>query len=222
MSEEQDPKFMKPGDDPVLDRALNELRFDSGLYQRGEYDLFGRQRALGPGAEGAAGAAEEKPAAVPGAAPSRAVGRKKIGAGVLAVMAALVPVVVFSMVWKPSEGPATKMTAGVGTTAASVAPEAAAVPQVVMSVAPVASALPTASAAATAVSPMVTPSSAPLRQHPMPKRPRSGDDPYGDAAPPSPAMTVQPQATAAPIAPPPPQKTGDPPAGPVPMFKREQ
>src|ERR1700679_2498680 len=50
---EDDPKFMKPGDDPELDQALNELRFDSGLYDAGDYDMFGRRRATGGKPEGA-------------------------------------------------------------------------------------------------------------------------------------------------------------------------
>jgi hypothetical protein len=40
------PKFMKPGDDPELDRGLDRLRFDSDIYVPGEYDVFGRRRNL--------------------------------------------------------------------------------------------------------------------------------------------------------------------------------
>jgi hypothetical protein len=40
------PKFMKPGDSPELDQALDRLRFDSDIYAPGEYDVFGRRRNL--------------------------------------------------------------------------------------------------------------------------------------------------------------------------------
>ncbi len=40
------PQFMKPGDSPELDRKLNQLRFDSDIYEPGEYDVFGQRRNL--------------------------------------------------------------------------------------------------------------------------------------------------------------------------------
>jgi hypothetical protein len=40
------PKFMKPGDNPELDQALNRLRFDSDIYEPGSYDVFGQRRNM--------------------------------------------------------------------------------------------------------------------------------------------------------------------------------
>ena len=108
----------------------------------------------------------------------------------LAVMAALVPVVVFSMVWKPSEGPATKMTAGVEASAASAVTSAA--PSDVAPPAPSAEPSATSAPSVSATMPVVpvVPSS---RPHPTGKRgqPR-GEDPYADAAAPGPLKTAEP------------------------------
>jgi hypothetical protein len=205
MGDEQDPKFMKPGDDPVLDHALNELRFDSGLYQPGEYDMFGRRRAMGPGAKAPSGAAEgpeSKPAAAPVVTQAPPEGRKKMWAGVLAVVAAVGPVIVYATVWKPREAPAARAIASVGV-------EASAAP-VVTSAAPMAigtaTAAPTASSAAPA--PSVNASAAPSATTSAALRPPAGaavkptprataEDPY-DVAPKAPRATP----SAAPSAPP--------------------
>src|ERR1700733_1164439 len=112
MSDDEEPKFIKPGDDPVLDHALDELRFDSGLYQRGEYDIFGRRRGLGRSAEegqrpdegDADGKAARPAAAAPVVVPAaRKRARPKLKAWVAAgaVAAALAPVVIYATVWKP-------------------------------------------------------------------------------------------------------------------------
>src|SRR5580704_1684857 len=111
MSDEEKPKFIKPGDDPVLDGMLDELRFDSGLYHRGEYDIFGRRRGLdkageeGPGAGD--GDAAPPAAAAPVVAPAtRGTARRRVKAWVAvgAVAAAIAPVAIYAAVWKPPSG----------------------------------------------------------------------------------------------------------------------
>jgi hypothetical protein len=146
---EDDPKFMKPGDDPELDRALNELRFDSGLYKAGDYDMFGRRRATGrsegePTAEGDERATQGHQAS----AASRRWLRVKPWAAAGAVLAAIGPVVVYATLWGPpreqAKAPPTERTAEAPNGSARTPPMSA----------------PAATGASTAASPTAPPASA--------------------------------------------------------------
>jgi hypothetical protein len=212
---DDDPKFMKPGDDPQLDRALNELRFDSGLYEAGEYDMFGRRRATGnkgpdggaaeegapsPPAGEAAEAPVEKPAPrAPAPPPPRPARwrRPRWWEVVGGVCAAILPVIVFAKVWKPVTPPA----AGTATAgpSATEAPLGTALPRQVEP-APKTTQDPVAAPVGTgAAAPSAVPSAAPAPAV-VPKRPKGkppADDPYDGSAPLSPV-------TAAPSTPAPP------------------
>jgi hypothetical protein len=219
------PKFMKPGDDPVLDRALEELRFDSGLYKPGEYDLFGRRRALGQKHDPKTPPpAEEPPApvATPAATPAPAVAvakpqRLKLWVAAAAVLAALVPVLVYALVWKPpvATAPAANPSvtpAPAESTAAPAPPRAtasAATPQT----APDAGGAPEAPATS---NPMVVPPAPDGTHKRAPKLHGALDDPYGDAGVTAPSKAAALPATAAPAAP---AAPAPPPEAPAPTQK---
>lgn len=194
----EEPKFMKPGDDPILDRALNELRFDSGLYEAGDYDMFGRRRGLGRGRreENALGDSSANsppvPAVVtpstPPAAEQRAV-RPLVAA--LAILSVIAPVAVYASVTHTPRG-------------RESAPAAT-----------VMAAPPSALVAETANPPLPTkPSAEPAPSAPAvvaprgaPKAPARGvgavEEPRRDVPLPRPAVTVQPSSVPSSVVPPP-------------------
>jgi hypothetical protein len=205
------PKFMKPGDDPELDRMLAEVRA-KGSEPPPEYyyDVLGRRRrvpvvdqeapTLVPNEKGATTApvvTETRPAAV-------LPGRQKmwLALGALAILGPVVALALgaFQSGKVPPQGALTvPMSATNATSAATMAvpPVMSAAPAPTMSAVPVieldAGAAPVVTAIPSAARPAVGPG-APSK---------TKDDPY-DAAAPSPANPVDaaPTPTVVPIAPP--------------------
>ena len=179
------PKFMKPGDDPELDRLLEEAR-GVGREVAGEYyyDMFGRRRLVPAGRGGG------------GAAVGRVLRKRQavwLGLGALAIMG---PVVALGLgVFQRREGPggAREALPGMGSAVSAsvmvVAPtvhSGAAAPAVQRTAVPVIEEDGGAAPAVTAVSV--------ARAVPVPVKTKSvkgrGEDPY-DAAVPGPAKTVE-------------------------------
>lgn len=186
------PKFIKPGDDPELDRMLDEAR-SKGSEPPGEfyYDVFGRRRRVRPA--GAATAAEKSEKGAPGGAvvtetrPAAALGQKQklwLALGTLAIVGPVVALALgaFRSGKLPQGALAVPMSATSSATMAVPpvvsAPAAPPTMTAVPVVEPDAGAAPAVSATPSAA--RAEPSAPGAKLGPKGTKPKSTDDPYNE------------------------------------------